>query len=137
MIILRQDDYPCPESCNAAAKGGFEFSRRIFGNLTDQFVHLFHPVHNLAEAFQRRLDVFDNIAGEHIRVGQIVQIGQALVLDPADIQARLVPADHVLIGKPAPAAFRVGFRVPGFAARVPIGRAVAIDELFQVALRQR
>jgi hypothetical protein len=96
---------------------------------------LFHSVHNLAKAFQRRLDIFHNIAGEHIRVGQIVEVGQTFVLDSAYIQAGLVPADDLLIGKLAPAAFRVGFRVPSFVAFVPVDRVVTIDELFQVALR--
>ena len=65
-------------------------------------------------------EIFDDVVGQYIGVRQIVQIGQAFVFQPEDIQAGFVAVDDFVIGELAPAAFRIGFRVPRFFALMPV-----------------
>ena len=62
----------------------------------------------LREAIQRALEVFDDVRGENVRRGEIVQIGKGLVLDPENIKAGLVAGQNVFLNvKLPPAAVRI------------------------------
>ena len=59
------------------------------------------------EALQSTLEVFDDIRGENVGGGEVVQIGERLVLDPEEIEAGLVPGQDVLLHiEAAPTAVR-------------------------------
>ena len=48
---------------------------------------------DLGELLQRRLQIFDDLGGDHVGVGQVGGVLQALVLEPEDVQAELVALD--------------------------------------------
>ena len=85
------------------------------------------------ETIQRGLQIFDDIRGQFVGIGQAVQIGQGLVLDPEDVQAGFVPLQDVLCAEPPPAAIGVGFR-PGFRPFVAVFRVVAADKVIQIGI---
>lgn len=78
---------------------------------------------------QASFDVINDFFGEDFRFGQVVEIGEAFVLEPKDVQAGLVACEYILERKLAPATFGILFRVPGFLALVAFPGAVAINEL--------
>ena len=45
---------------------------------------------NQPELLQRRLKVIDDLLRDHLGRGQVVAVGQALVLEPEDVEAGLV-----------------------------------------------
>ena len=90
----------------------------------------------LLKAFECALEIFDDIVCQHIRRGQVVQIGKGLVLDPEDIEAGLVPRKDVGNIEFAPAAIRVIF-APRFGAFVPILRMITGDEVQQIGILHR
>lgn len=92
---------------------------------------------DLPEAVQPGFKIFNDLQRQDIRLGQVVQIGEALVLQPEDIQTGLVTRDDLLIAVFAPAAFRVVGFVPAFAPLVAVLRIVVGDELLQVVEAQR
>jgi hypothetical protein len=51
---------------------------------TSQTISLivFHFCHDLLETFHRRLEVFDDIVGQEVRVGQVFEVGKTSILDP-------------------------------------------------------
>ncbi|MFN5939508.1 MAG: hypothetical protein ACK44C_03935, partial [Polaromonas sp.] len=59
------------------------------------------------ELFQRRLEVFHNFQRNDARRGQVVAVGQAVVFQPKNVQAGLVPRYQVSVVIGAPAAFRL------------------------------
>jgi hypothetical protein len=71
--------------------------------------------HDLFEALGAGFKIFNNLFGQHIRIRQVVQISQALIPDPEDIQAGFVPGGDLVIAESAPPAVGVVFR-PGFFA---------------------
>ena len=44
----------------------------------------------LLETLQRALEVFDDVIGERFGGGEIVEVGKGFVLDPEDVETRLV-----------------------------------------------
>jgi hypothetical protein len=62
---------------------------------------------NLFKAFDIRLQILDNVARQDIRVRQIIQVGQDLILEPGDIETGLVPRQDIFVGKSPPASFRI------------------------------
>ena len=62
---------------------------------------------NCPEAVQPRLEVLDDLFGQFIRFGQVIQIGEALVFQPENIQAGFVARNDLIIAELAPAAFGV------------------------------
>ena len=69
---------------------------------------LFQRSLELGEALQCALEIFDDIRGEDVGGGEVIQIGEGLVLDPEQIEAGLVPGENVLLHvEAAPAAVRV------------------------------
>jgi hypothetical protein len=52
------------------------------------------PGRHIAEGLQRGLQVFDDLLLQHVRGWQVVQIFQAVVLQPEDVQARLVAGNQ-------------------------------------------
>ncbi len=72
--------------------------------------------------------MFDDLLLQHVRGWQVVQIFQAVVLQPEDIQARLVAGDQFIVSKELEAF--------GFLARVPVFRVVAGNEILQVVQSQ-
>ena len=67
------------------------------------------------------LQVLDDLFGEFVRFRQVVQIDQALVLEPEDVEAGLVAGSQFLVAVAPPAALgRIPF-VPGGLAPVAIG----------------
>lgn len=81
---------------------------------------------------QPRLQVLNDLLRQLIRLRQIVQIREALVLEPEDIQAGLVARGQFLVCVLTPAALRTLLRVPRRFPFVPVLCVVAIDELNQV-----
>ena len=59
---------------------------------------------NQLELLQRGLQVFDNFLRNHGRRGQLVAVGQAVVLEPKNVQARLVAGDQLVMAEGTPAA---------------------------------
>ena len=88
------------------------------------------------ERLQRALQVLDDLIREHVGTWQVVQIGKRLVLDPENVEARLVALHQLLRVKPAPAALGVLLR-PRFLALVAVLRIVAGDKILQILVRQR
>ena len=50
------------------------------------------------EAFQGRLDVFDDVGGENVGIGQVVEVGQGFVFEPEDVEVGFVAGDDVGVG---------------------------------------
>ena len=92
---------------------------------------LFQRGHQLVETIQCGLQILNDIRSQFVGIGQAVQIGHGLVLDPKDVQTGLVPLQDVLNGESAPATIGVGFR-PGFRSFVAVFRVVAADEVLQI-----
>lgn len=67
---------------------------------------------NLPEILQPSLEILDDLCGRRIRIGQIFQISEALVLDPGDVQAGFVTCRDFIISEPAPTVFGIGLGVP-------------------------
>ena len=94
---------------------------------------LFQCGHQLVEAIQCGLQILNDIRSQFVGIGQAVQIGQGLVLDPEDVQTGLVPFQDILRAEPPPAAIGVGFR-PGFLPFVAVLRVVAADKVIQIGI---
>ena len=74
-----------------------------------------------AEAVQAGFQILDDLGRQIVRLRQIVQIGQALVLEPENIQAGLVAGQNLLDVEFSPAPFRVFDFVPIFPSTATIG----------------
>ena len=77
------------------------------------------------------MQVLHDILGQLLRGGQVVQVGQGLVLDPEDIQAGLVPGKDLLRREAVPAAFRV-LLISGLMALMPVLRVVTLNKVLQI-----
>jgi len=60
------------------------------------------PCQNLTEAIQSRFQVFDDLLGKIVRLWQVIEVREALVLKPEDIEACLVARGQLLVGELAP-----------------------------------
>jgi hypothetical protein len=87
---------------------------------------------NPAEATQPCLEVLDDLLGKLIWLRQVIEVSEALVFEPEDIEARLVARGQLLIGELALATFRVLVRIPSCFALVSVFRIIAIDEVGKV-----
>ena len=87
----------------------------------------------LHKALQSALQVLNDLLGQLIGTGEIVQIGQGLVLDPENIQAGLIPLQDIFDLETAEATLRVLLR-PGLVTVMTIGGVVAGNEVFQVSV---
>lgn len=85
---------------------------------------------------QGALQVGDNVAADYARLGEVVRVLQGLILQPEDVQARLVAADDFLVGIGTPAA-RWIVLAPARSALMAVGRIVEGDELVQVRTLER
>jgi len=48
--------------------------------------------HDLFEALYRRFEIFDYVARQQVRVGQVIEVGEAFVFEPGNVEAGLVAA---------------------------------------------
>ena len=87
---------------------------------------------HLPKAVKPGLQVLDDLLGELVRLRQVVQIDQALVLEPEDVEAGLVPGRQLLVAVAPPAALGRFPLIPRGLAPVAVARVVALDEPGQV-----
>ena len=73
--------------------------------------------------------VFDDFFGEVGGFGEVVEVGEAVVLEPEKIEARLVPRREFGVLELAPASLGIFLRVPGFLALQAVIRVVAVDKV--------
>ena len=92
--------------------------------------------HYLLKALHRFFEVLKDFCGEHVRIGQVVEVGKRLVLDPENIEAGFVAGQDFVDAVAAEAAFRI-LRRPGFAALVPILRMIAGEKLVEILISER
>ena len=67
---------------------------------------------NQLELFKRCAQVFDDLGGDHVGVFQVGRVFQAVVLEPEDVEAELIPLRELVIAVRPPSALGVRFR-PG------------------------
>ena len=87
------------------------------------------PSHNLPEAVEPGFEVLDDLLSELVRLGEVVDVGQARIPEPEETQAGLVAGHEIVMAVAAPASVRVLLLMPGGSALVPILWVVAFDEL--------
>ncbi|WP_190275077.1 hypothetical protein [Chlorobium limicola] len=80
---------------------------------------------NLLKACQTGFEVFDDLSGEQIGVGEVAEIGEAIV-----------SGDNLIVSVFAPVAFRVFLR-PGLLAFMSVSWVVPLYELLPVSGLQR
>lgn len=80
------------------------------------------------ELVERGLQILHNLGGNHVGGGQVGGILQALVLQPENIQAGLVPLHHLVVIE--------GVESLGFFALVAVLGVIARDEVVQVLAAQ-
>ena len=85
-----------------------------------------------AEVVQAGFNVFYDVFREVGWLGEVVEVGEAFIFEPGDVQAGFVAGDDVRIFIFAPAAFGIFFGVPRLFAGVTIGGVVAGDEFREV-----
>ena len=73
------------------------------------------------------MQIFDNVRSQYIRLGQAVEVGKGLVLDPEYVQARLIPLQDLLDIESAEPAIRVILR-PSLCPLVAVFRVIALDK---------
>ena len=83
------------------------------------------------EIFESGFDVLDDVLREVFRVGQVVEVGEAAVFEPKEVEAGFVAGVDFLAAEFPPATFGVLLQVPGFFADMPVGGMVAGDEVGQ------
>ena len=87
-----------------------------------------HPIQDPAEARQAGFEVVDDLCGQFLGFGEVVEVGEALVLEPEDVEAGLVASGDLFVGVAAPAAVRCSGLVPGCGAFVAVLRVVALTK---------
>jgi hypothetical protein len=85
-----------------------------------------------AEVLESGFKVFGDVFGEVFGIGEIVEVGKALVFEPGDVEAGFIAGDELGVGEPAPAAVGALFGVPGLFTGVAVGWLIARDEVGQV-----
>lgn len=93
---------------------------------------LFQSRCNFPKTIQSRLKIVNNLKGQLIRFGQIIQIGQALILQPKNIQTGFVACHDLIKTVFTPAAFRIVLFVPGFLTLMTIERVITGNEFLQI-----
>ena len=73
---------------------------------------LFQSRCNFPKTIQSRLKIVNNLKGQLIRFGQIIQIGQALILQPKNIQTGFVACHDLINAEPAPAPLGIALLTP-------------------------
>lgn len=91
---------------------------------------------NGLELFEGRLEIVGDFLGQDFGVGEVFAVFQAFVLEPEDVQVRLVALDQVLVVEGAPAAIGFLLRVPRRPPLAPRLGLEALDEIVQVAALQ-
>jgi len=91
---------------------------------------------NQLELFQGRTEVFGDLDGDDIRVGEVGGIFLALVLEPKEVKAGLVAGGELFsgVGWPATGGVVIG---PGRLASVTIVGIAAGNEIVELVGRQR
>jgi len=84
---------------------------------------------NPLELLQCRPQVLNDVARENIRFGQVLGVLQTVVLQPEDVEVRLVPLNELVVF--------VGLEPLGFLPIVAVLRIVAVEEVLQVLERHR
>jgi hypothetical protein len=52
---------------------------------------------DLRELVQRRLQIFRDLGGDHVGIGEIGRILQTFIFQPEDVQAHLVALQQILV----------------------------------------
>lgn len=87
---------------------------------------------NFSEAVEACFQIFDDFLGQFIGFGKVIQVGQAFVLKPKDIQAGFVAGNDLFIGVFAPPALRVLFLAPCLFPLVPVLGIETGDKVLQI-----
>ena len=74
---------------------------------------LSQPDQHFTKAVQTRFKVFDDLLGQFFGFRQIIEIGEAFVLEPEYIQTSLITRDQLLVAEFTPTAFGVKCVVVG------------------------
>ena len=69
---------------------------------------------NGAEALQASLNVVDDFLSQVRGLREIVEIGEAVILEPEEVEAGFIAGNELVVAILPPTAFRVLFGVPGF-----------------------
>ena len=89
-----------------------------------------YRLHYLLKTFDTCFKVFDDLFSKHIRIGEVVQICQAFVSDPEDVQTLFVTGDDIFIGKFVPPAVGIIFQLP-----IGVGPRELID-IYELTLQK-
>lgn len=94
--------------------------------------YFFSTPQDLPKALHAGLQILDDLLSQDIRVRQVVQVREAFVLDPGDVQAGLVSGDDILVRELPPSSFGILLYIEGFLAFIDVGRVIAVDEVSEV-----
>lgn len=83
------------------------------------------------------LDVFDDALREYFRLGEIIEVGEAVVFQPEEVEAGLVACGQLSVRELPPAAGGIFLGVPRFLPLVAVLRIVARDELGEIVEAER
>jgi hypothetical protein len=129
--------YPCWRKNGSFDKGG-----PINGNtaLTKGFSLLapadlssrVQPSRHTPEACQCGLQAFHGLFSDDVGIGNIVQIGKGLVLEPGDVERGLVAGEDILVGELVPAAFGIASGFERLCALMAVRWVVTRNEVRQV-----
>ena len=86
----------------------------LLGRLTPQ------GQEHILQTRQSRLQALDDLFGQLLRLGQVVEVGEAVVLQPEEVEAGFVAGGQLGVGELPPAAGRIFLRVPCFDAFVAV-----------------
>jgi hypothetical protein len=92
---------------------------------------------HLPEAVESSFEVFNDLLCQIVRLWQVIEVCEALVFKPEDVEARLVARGQLLVSELAPATFRVLFGIPSCFALLSVLRIVTIDEVSKVLKTER
>jgi len=89
--------------------------------------------HDLLKALNTCFKVFDDLFCQHIRIREIIKVGQTFISDPEDVQTGFVAGNDLFLAKFAPSALGIVFR-PGLLSFVSIFRMIAGYEILQIVI---
>ena len=75
------------------------------------------------KALQGALEIFDDVVGKRFGIGEIVEVGEGFVLDPEDVETRLVTLQYLIDAKSTPTTVGILFR-PCFHALIAVRRII-------------